>query len=159
MAVRLGPRGTRGARIPRFPRWAVWVFKRVERVFWVLFGRRMRVQGRPLLRLTTRGAKTGLPRATTLGWFPASRGGDSWLVVASLAGSATHPAWALNLAKHPDDVSVEIDGRSFRARAQTLHGAERQQAWARIVQLAPGYGRYAEQTDRELPVIRLMRID
>ena len=28
-----------------------------------------------------------------------------------------------------------------------------------IVQLAPGYGKYAEQTDRELPVIRLVRID
>jgi len=159
MAVRLGPRGTRGASIPKLPRWAVWVFSRVERLFWILFGRRMRVQGRPLLRLTTRGGRTGQSRSTTLGWFPDPRGEDSWLVVASFAGSATHPAWALNLAKHPDDVSVEIDGRSFRARAQTLHGSERQQAWARIVQLAPGYGKYAEQTDRELPVIRLVRID
>ena len=159
MAVRLGPRGTHGARIPRLPRWAVWVFGRVDRVFWILFGRRIRVQGRPLLRLTTRGARTRLPRATTLGWFPDSPGGDSWLVVASFAGAAVHPAWALNLAKHPDDVSVEVEGRSFPARAETLHGIERQQAWTKIIQLAPGYGRYAEQTDRELPVIRLVRMD
>src|SRR5438552_14805360 len=138
MAVRLGPRGTRGARIPRFPRWAVWVFKRVERLFWVLFGRRMRVQGRPLLRLTTRGGRTGQFRSTTLGWFPDPRGEDSWLVVASFAGSATHPAWALNLAKHPDDVSVEIDGRRFRARALSLHGSERWQAWALPVAPATG---------------------
>src|SRR3989442_13086788 len=159
MAVQLGPGGRRGAGIPKLPRWAVWVFGRVERFFWVLFGRRMRVQGRPLLRLTTRGARTGLPRATTLGWFPDSPTGDSWLVVASFAGAAEHPAWALNLAKHPNDVSVEVDGRSMRARAETLHGIERQQAWARIAHLAPGYGKYAEETDRELPVIRLVRID
>jgi hypothetical protein len=30
-----------------------------------------------------------------------------------------------------------------------------QGAWTRIVALAPGYGKYAEQTDCEIPVVRL----
>jgi deazaflavin-dependent oxidoreductase (nitroreductase family) len=119
----------------------------------------MRVQGRPLLRLTTRGARTGTRRATTLGWFADPRGNDSWLVVASFAGAARHPAWALNLAKHPEDASVEIGGRLLRVRAEALHGPERERVWRTIVEIAPGYGKYAEQTDRELPVIRLTRID
>lgn len=32
---------------------------------------------------------------------------------------------------------------------------ERDRAWARIVALAPGYGKYEQQTDREIPVVRL----
>jgi deazaflavin-dependent oxidoreductase (nitroreductase family) len=119
-----------------------------------LVGRRMRVQGRPLLLLTTRGARTGATRRTALGWFPDDRE-PSWIVVGSGAGAATHPGWAFNLAKHPDDASIEVDGRVLRVRAETLHGAERERAWARIVELTPGYGRYAQQTDREIPVIRL----
>jgi deazaflavin-dependent oxidoreductase (nitroreductase family) len=72
------------------------------------------------------------------------------VVVASFAGAAMHLAWALNLAKHPDDVSVETGGRLFRVRAETLHGPERERVWRNIVELAPGYGKYAEQTDRAL---------
>jgi deazaflavin-dependent oxidoreductase (nitroreductase family) len=68
-----------------------------------LFGRRMRVQGRPLLLLTTTGAKTGRRREATLGWFPdEERGSDSRLIVASNAGAATHPSWYVNLARRPD---------------------------------------------------------
>ena len=40
---------------------------------------------------------------------------------------------------------------------QSLHGPERERAWARIVALAPGYGQYAITTDREIPVVRLTR--
>jgi deazaflavin-dependent oxidoreductase (nitroreductase family) len=79
--------------------------------------------------------------------------------VGSFAGAARHPAWALNLAKHPDDASVEIGGRLSRVRAEALNGPERERVWRKIVEIAPGYGKYAEQTDRELPVIRLTRID
>ncbi|TMG55986.1 MAG: nitroreductase family deazaflavin-dependent oxidoreductase [Chloroflexi bacterium] len=74
----------------------------------------------------TRGAKTGLPRRTTLGWFTDDRPG-SWIVVGSNGGAAAHPAWVINLVRQ------------------------------KIVELAPGYGKYTEQTDRVIPVIRLVR--
>jgi len=122
-----------------------------------LFGRRMRVQGRPLLLLTTTGAKTGRRRETTLGWFPdEERGGGSRLIVASNAGAATHPSWYVNLARRPDGAAIEVDGRQFAVNAESLDGAERDRAWKRIAALAPGYGKYEQQTDREIPVVRLI---
>jgi deazaflavin-dependent oxidoreductase (nitroreductase family) len=61
-----------------------------------------RFQGMDLLYLTTVGAKTGQKRQNPVSRFP--DGEDSWLVVASSAGAARHPAWYHNIAAHPDQV-------------------------------------------------------
>jgi deazaflavin-dependent oxidoreductase (nitroreductase family) len=129
MSVRLTPRGTRGTRFPKMAPWARALFTAVNVTMFRIGGRRMRVQGRPLLR--------------------------SWLVVASAAGSSSHPAWYLNLARRPDDVAIEVDGERVAVRAESLHGAERERAWNRVVALAPGYGKYAHDTHREIPIVRL----
>jgi deazaflavin-dependent oxidoreductase (nitroreductase family) len=122
-----------------------------------LGGRRMRVQGRPLLLLETAGARSGKRRHTTLGWFPdEDPARRSWLIVASAAGAASHPAWFFNLAKRPDDVAIEVDGERVEVRAESLSGDERERAWSRVVALAPGYGKYARDTDREIPIVRLV---
>jgi len=97
-----------------------------------LFGQRMRIQGRPLLLLTTVGAKTGRVRETTLG-----------------------PAWYVNLARRPDGAAIDVDGNHVAVNADSLVGAERDRAWKRIVALAPGHGKYEQDTDREIPVVRL----
>lgn len=157
MSVRLTPKGTRGTGFPKMPPWALAAFQFVNVTMFRLLGDRMRVQGRPLLLLTTTGAKTGRRRETTLGWFEEADGrSDSWLIVASAAGAAAHPAWYVNLAREPD-ATIEIAGRRIDVRAESLHGAEREREWARIVSLAPGYGKYEQQTDREIPVVRLTR--
>jgi deazaflavin-dependent oxidoreductase (nitroreductase family) len=125
------------------------------------FGNRMQVQGRPLLLLTTVGAKTGRVRQTVLCWFPDSNASDrvqSWRVVASGAGSAKHPAWFVNLARNPDRVSIEISGRQIKVEPESLRGAERTEAWRQVVALAPGYAAYEQRTDREIPVIRLRAV-
>ena len=130
----------------------------VNVAFFRLMGQRAKVQGRPLLLLTTVGAKTGKRRQTTLGWFdddPPSA--DRWLIVASKGGSATHPGWYVNLARRPKDTTIEVDGKTIAVEPQSLEGAERERAWARIVALAPSYGKYAVTTDREIPVVRLVR--
>jgi deazaflavin-dependent oxidoreductase (nitroreductase family) len=128
------------------------------------FGGRMRVQGRPLIQLETIGARSGARRHSVLGWFPdttsdsassASKRLDSRLVVASNAGAAAHPAWFLNMAKHPDQVRITIGKRRIKVVPETLEGAERERAWNEITSLAPGYGRYQENTDRIMPIIRL----
>ena len=158
MSVRLTPRGTRGSRFFGMPSWLKAIFTAVNIRFFRLFGRRMRIQGRPLLLLTTVGAKTGKRRQTPLGWFeddPPRK--DAWLIVASAAGAASHPAWYVNLARRPDDAGIDVDGQQIAVTAESLEGAERARAWSRIVALAPGYGEYAVTTDREIPIVRLTR--
>ncbi|HEY6203048.1 MAG TPA: nitroreductase/quinone reductase family protein [Candidatus Limnocylindria bacterium] len=82
---------------------------------------------------------------------------DSRLIVASNAGAASHPAWYVNLARRPEGAAIEVDGRRFAVNADSLHGPERDRAWKRIVALAPGYGKYERDTDREIPVVRVTR--
>jgi deazaflavin-dependent oxidoreductase (nitroreductase family) len=157
MSVRLTPRGTRGTGFPKMAPWAAALFRAMNVAMFRIGGRRMRVQGRPLLLLETVGARTGKRRQTTLGWFPdEDPARRSWLIVASAAGSASHPAWYVNLARRPDDVAIEVGGERVAVRPESLHGAERERAWSRVVALAPGYGKYARDTDREIPIVRLV---
>ena len=137
--------------------WALAVFRFASVAMFRLAGGRMKVQGRPLLLLETVGARSGKLRHTTLGWFPDE---DStrraWLVVGSAAGAASHPAWCVNLARRPDDAVIDVGGERVAVRAESLDGAERERAWSRVVALAPGYGKYARDTDREIPILRLV---
>ncbi|MFL6080517.1 MAG: nitroreductase/quinone reductase family protein [Ornithinibacter sp.] len=144
--------GTRGARQPRgaFIAWTNVLMSR-------LISRRGKAPGLAFdaLVLVTRGAKSGEERRIPLGWFPGTDG--SWLVVAAAAGAPKNPAWYYNLKAHPDDVRIEVPGGPIAVRAEQLHGAEREEAWRRIVAATPQFGKYQEKTDRELPVIRLVR--
>ncbi len=148
--VDIPPRGTRGVRIPKMPgplmRFAN------DMAFRLLKARPFR--GAPgVLSLQTIGAKSGQPRRNTLAYFHDTD--TSWLIVASGGGTATHPAWLYNLAKHPDQVSIEIRGKRLKVTPETLKPAERQAAWQRIISQAPAFKSYETTTDREIPVIRL----
>jgi deazaflavin-dependent oxidoreductase (nitroreductase family) len=141
--------GTRGARQPKGP-----LMRLVNRVMASRIRRSGGRSGRMnALVLTTLGRKTGVKRETPVGWFPGPD--DSWLIVASAAGAAGNPAWYYNLAAHPEDVRVEVDGRSVAVVAEQLAGAERDEAWRQITTTAPRFAEYQTKTDRELPVIRL----
>ena len=104
--------------------------------------------------LTTVGAKSGVERATPVGWFPGPDG--SYLVVASAAGAQRNPAWYYNVAAHPDQLRIDVDGRTVPVVAEQLHGADREQAWQQITTAAPRFSGYQQKTDRELPIIRLV---
>ena len=116
-----------------------------------------RMMGFPTVLLTTVGSKTGKERTHVLGGFP--DGDDTWLVVASKGGSPSHPAWFINLAKHPDQVWLEVGNRKLRVAVESLTGAEREGALARVAAVAPRYGEYQQKTDREIPVLRLSPAD
>jgi len=109
--------------------------------------------GGRLLMLTTVGARSGEPRQSTLGYFP--DGSDGWLIIGSAGGAAKNPAWIYNLAKHPDQVWVEIGNRKVKVTPETLKGDERTQAWQRVIAQAPSYAAYETKTDREIPIVRL----
>ncbi|WP_328522476.1 nitroreductase/quinone reductase family protein [Kribbella sp. NBC_00359] len=141
--------GTRGARQPK-GRVMSWMNR--------LMARRVRRRGAKFLgfnamALITVGRKSGLERTTPVGWFPGTDG--SWLVVASAAGAPGNPDWYYNLAAHPDQVRIDVDGKTVDVRAEQLHGPERVQAWEQITTAAPRFAEYQVKTDRELPVIRL----
>jgi deazaflavin-dependent oxidoreductase (nitroreductase family) len=113
-----------------------------------------KMMGFNALVLTTKGAKSGARRTNPVGWFPGPDG--SWLIVASAAGAARNPAWYYNIAAHPDDVTVEMDGRTIAVTAEQLHGADRDKAWQQITTAVPRFAQYEQKTDRVLPVIRLI---
>jgi deazaflavin-dependent oxidoreductase (nitroreductase family) len=149
MSVNVTPNGTRGQQTP--PGFVMPVMGWFMRLSHRLGARRM--DGQPVILLGTRGAKTGQPRTTPVMSFP--EGDTSWLVVASFAGAQKHPAWFGNMAAHPDDVWVEVDGRHVAVTPTSLSGEDRAQAWKRITSEAPRFAGYQEKTDREIPVVRL----
>ncbi len=108
--------------------------------------------GFPVVLLTTVGARTGKEHTHILGGFP--DGKDAWLIVASKGGAPTHPAWFINLAKHPDRVWLQAGNRRVRVNVDSLQGEERERAYDRVVAVAKGYASYPAKTDREIPVIR-----
>ena len=61
-----------------------------------------------------------------------------------------------NIAAHPDEVQIEVDGRTIPVTAEQLHGPERDEAWQHITSAAPRFAQYEQKTDRIMPVIRLV---
>jgi deazaflavin-dependent oxidoreductase (nitroreductase family) len=127
------------------------IFMTITRAVHRLTGSKM--GGRPLLYLTTVGAKSGGRRTAVVMPFP--EGDDAWLIVASKGGAAKHPSWFYNIAAHPDQIDVEVAGRKTAVTAQTLAGEERAQAWRRITSEQPNFASYETKTDRLIPVVRL----
>jgi len=110
-----------------------------------------RFAGRRLLLLTTTGARSGLPRVAPLAF---TRDGDNYVVIASKAGSPTHPDWFHNLVRHPQ-VTVEIGSEVFQANARITHGEERERLFAAQASLMPGFAQYQRMTTRPIPVVVL----
>jgi deazaflavin-dependent oxidoreductase (nitroreductase family) len=122
-------------------------------------GSKMRVAGQPLLVLTTIGATSGRERETVLGYWPDEGEQDgSLLVIGSNMGAATHPAWFFNMARHPDQVWIERNGTRQRVLPESLEGEERAAFWTAVVARNARYAKYQEQTDREIPIVRLRPI-
>jgi len=110
--------------------------------------------GRPVLLLTTTGAKSGQPRLAPLVY---SRDGDHYVIVASKGGAPTHPAWYQNLLAHPT-VTVEVGEGTFEARARVTEGAERDRLFAQRAADSPNFAEYQRRTTRVIPVVVLKRL-
>ena len=108
----------------------------------------------PTLVLTHTGAKSGQTRVSPLACLPESK--DAFLVVGSNHGAPTHPAWSHNLLADPQ-VRVMFRGTETPALATLLEGADRAEAWERLVAAWPSYAQYQELSGRELRVFRLAR--
>jgi deazaflavin-dependent oxidoreductase (nitroreductase family) len=108
----------------------------------------------PVILLTTRGAKTGLPRTTPLNY---STDGERIIVIASKAASPTHPDWYHNLVANPE-ASIEIGMERFPVRAKIAEGEERERLFNAQAALMPFFAEYQQQTTRLIPVVIFERI-
>ena len=111
------------------------------------------LRGKPIILLTSVGAKTGKLRKTAL--MRVEHGGE-YAVVASKGGAPDNPEWYYNLKRHPH---VELqDGpvkRDYLAHEAT--GGEREIWWARSAEVWPDYDEYQKKTDRDIPIVVLER--
>ncbi|HXW34747.1 MAG TPA: nitroreductase family deazaflavin-dependent oxidoreductase [Acidimicrobiales bacterium] len=122
-----------------------------EGVFRATEGRVLdRVLGMQVVRLTTKGRKSGQARVAML-TAPIYDDGQI-VLVASNGGDYRHPAWYLNLVADPH-VEVMLGGRTIRTLARVATPAQRKSLWPRVVAVNPGYAQYQAKTDREIPLV------
>jgi deazaflavin-dependent oxidoreductase (nitroreductase family) len=109
------------------------------------------MMGRPVIVLTTVGAKSGKLRKTPL--MRVEHGG-TYAVVASKGGMPENPVWYYNVVANPhvelQDLAVKKD---YVAREVT--GDEKALWWERAVSNWPDYANYQKKTDRVIPVFLL----
>jgi deazaflavin-dependent oxidoreductase (nitroreductase family) len=153
MSVIVPPRGTRGSRFPKFPGPIARFFSRLQLRMYRRGKGGSTPGGAPTLVLETIGAKSGEKRHAVLGYVDEAPG--TWLVIASLAGSARNPSWLYNLARRPEAIIELGDGRRVRVSATSLAGPELDAGWKKFSVAAPEYAKYLTVTDRAVPIIRL----
>ena len=111
----------------------------------------------PVLLLHATGAKSGIERTQPLMFMRDGEG--PWFIFASYGGGPKDPAWFNNLVFHPDAaISVGDDTTIERVPvlARVLDGAECDAIYAEQAKRFPQFGRYAEETTRDIiPVIEL----
>jgi deazaflavin-dependent oxidoreductase (nitroreductase family) len=113
------------------------------------------LRGRPVIVLTSIGAKTGKLRKTAL--MRVEHDGV-YAVIASLGGAAKHPVWYYNLKANPH---VELQDRATKRdyTAREVSGDAKGVWWERAVEAYPDYAKYQARTRRDIPVFVLEPID
>ena len=112
------------------------------------------LKGKPVILLTTIGAKTGKIRKTPL--MRVEHNGE-YAVVASLGGAPKNPVWYYNIVTHPR-VELQDGPDTGDYDAREVFGEEKATWWRRAVEVWPDYADYQQKTDREIPVFVLTPI-
>ncbi len=111
--------------------------------------------GRQVLVLTTTGAKSGEKRETPLVF---TRDGDDIVIVASMGGAPSHPAWFHNIVANPR-VTIEVDGDRIVADARIAEGDERRRLYDQHAATHDSFTEYEAKTGgRVIPVVVLRRV-
>ena len=109
----------------------------------------------PVLLLTTKGRKTGKQRTVPLLYLA---DGDNIVLVASNGGATKHPTWWLNLQSNPE-AQIQVRGVKRRVRAEKGSSEEKQRLWPQLTAMYPGYKKYQEITNRDIPVVILRTVN
>jgi deazaflavin-dependent oxidoreductase (nitroreductase family) len=113
------------------------------------------LRGRPIIVLSSVGARTGRLRKTAL--MRVEHDGV-YAVVASKGGAPEHPVWYWNLKKNPH-VELQDGAEKHDYLAREAAGDEYRTWWERAVEAWPPYADYQTKTDRVIPLLVLERID
>lgn len=105
--------------------------------------------GLPTILLTVVGRKSGEKRTTPLVFM---QNGEDMIVVGSLAGYDSHPAWVLN-ARADANCWVQADDKKMTAVARDVTDAERAELWPKLIAMFPPWGFFQDQTDRPFAVM------
>lgn len=106
--------------------------------------------GIPVVTVTTKGAKSGLPRTVPLVAFA---DGERIILIASNWGQKHHPAWYLNLRANP---RATVDGRQGSYIAREAGDDEREKYWEMAYSLYFGFRLYRQRAgDRKIPIMIL----
>jgi deazaflavin-dependent oxidoreductase (nitroreductase family) len=112
-------------------------------------------RGKPVIVLTSVGAKTGKLRKAPL--MRVEHDGE-YAVVASLGGAPKHPVWYYNLTANPraelQDGPVKKD-----YQAREVQGEEYDAWFERAVAVWPDYAEYQKKTARKMPIFVLTPVD
>ncbi len=108
----------------------------------------------PLLIVNTTGAKSGKRRPIPLAYLEVD---GRLLVIASMGGADVNPPWFYNLVRHPE-VTVEMGGDTFEARAVLTEGADRDDLFRKVCEIQPLFVDYQARTARRIPVFELRRL-
>jgi deazaflavin-dependent oxidoreductase (nitroreductase family) len=113
------------------------------------------LNGKPVIVLTSLGAKSGKLRKTPL--MRVEHDGR-YAAVASQGGAPEHPFWYYNFRAHPQ---VELQDGPVKGDfvAREVTGDERAGWWKRAVAAYPPYAEYQERTSRTIPVFVLEPAD
>ncbi|MBI4897270.1 MAG: nitroreductase family deazaflavin-dependent oxidoreductase [Actinobacteria bacterium] len=111
--------------------------------------------GHKVLLLTTTGRKSGQPRRTPVQYEVID---GQTIIVAAGGGSPNPPQWFLNARANPN-VTVQTGAEIWRAVARISDEGERAILWPRITTLNPLLAKVQERAGREIPVVRLERVD
>ena len=112
------------------------------------------LKGKPVILLTSVGAKTGKIRKTPL--MRVEHNGE-YAVVASLGGAPKNPVWYYNIKKQPH-VELQDGTLNGEYEAREVFGDEKATWWERAVEVWPDYADYQRKTEREIPVFVLSPI-
>lgn len=106
------------------------------------------MMGRPVVLLTTVGARTGKVRKTPL--MRVEHDG-AYALVASLGGAARNPVWYYNVVHEPR-VEIQDGPERYDYVAREVTGEEKAAWWERATEAFPQYAAYQRRTSRVIPV-------
>jgi deazaflavin-dependent oxidoreductase (nitroreductase family) len=110
-------------------------------------------EGRTLLLLHTKGAKSGQERVNPVAY---TKDGDQLVVIASKGGAPVNPDWYHNIIANPQLI-VEVGMEKFEVEAKVAEEPERSRLYDKMVEVMPGFADYKVKTTRKIPVIVLKR--
>ena len=116
------------------------------------------LEGKPVIILTFKGAKSGKIRKTPLMRIEHN---GIYAVVASNAGAPTHPLWYRNIVANPI-VELQDGAVTHEMRAREVFGDEKTEWWKRAdaaYSEFPDYRSRAGGAGREIPVLALEPVE